>query len=89
MVVCRESYTIGRPYKHITIKGTGFVECTRRFGFTRSAWNKAIGRGALDVRRSLSDDRRRRHNWADVQVYYDAGASMRECKARFGFCSEA
>jgi hypothetical protein len=70
-------------------QGHGFVECTRRFGFTRSAWNKAIGRGALNVRRSLSDDRRRRHNWAEVQSYYDAGASMRECRARFGFCNVA
>jgi len=70
-------------------QGHAFVECTRRFAFTRSAWNKATGRGALDVRRSLSDDRRRRHNWAEVQTFYDAGASMRECKARFGFCNEA
>jgi 5-methylcytosine-specific restriction endonuclease McrA len=70
-------------------EGHGFVECAQRFGFTRSAWNKAIGRGALDVPRSPADDRRRRHNWAEVQSYYDAGASMRECKARFGFCNVA
>jgi 5-methylcytosine-specific restriction endonuclease McrA len=68
-------------------EGHGFVECTRRFGFTRSAWNKALARGALDVPRSVLDDRRRRHNWAEVLAYYDAGASMRDCRVRFGFCA--
>jgi 5-methylcytosine-specific restriction endonuclease McrA len=68
-------------------EGHGFVECTRRFGFTRSAWNKAFARGTLDVPRSLSDDRRRRHNWAEVQAYYDAGASIRDCRVRLGFCA--
>jgi len=68
-------------------EGHGFVECTRRFGFTRSAWNKALARGALDVPRSVLDDRRRRHNWADFQAYYDAGASMRDWRVRFGFCA--
>ena len=66
-------------------EGHGFVECAQQFGFTRNAWNKAIVRGKLRVIDRQSDDRRRRHNWAAVQSYYDSGASVRECVAKFGF----
>jgi len=70
-------------------EGHGFVECAKRFGFTKSAWNKAIARGKLRVRDSQRNDRRRRHNWAEIQLYYDSGASFRECKAKFGFHTAA
>ena len=38
---------------------------------------------ALDVRCA------RRYDWAEVQRYYDAGHSMRECRRRFGFASQS
>lgn len=31
----------------------------------------------------------RRYDWAEVQAYYDAGHSVRECRERFGFSTEA
>ena len=69
-------------------EGHRFIECARRFGFTRSGWNKAIAREALQVTRIYADDGRRRHDWAEI-VYYDGGASFREWKVRFGFCHVA
>ena len=66
-------------------EGHGFVECSGRFGFTKSAWNKAIARCKLRMTDRQRNDRRRRYNWAEVQSYYDMGASVRECKVRFGF----
>lgn len=70
-------------------EGHGFVECARRFGFTHTAWTKAIKRGALHVPPALFSDRRRRYNWADVQAFYDSGKSYSETVATFGFCREA
>lgn len=70
-------------------EGHGFVECSRHFGFTHTAWSKAISRGMLRVAGTLFRDRRRKYNWADVQNYYDSGRSYRQCKARFGFCAES
>jgi DNA-binding CsgD family transcriptional regulator len=38
----------------------------------------------------LIDDRcNRRYDWAQVQAYYDAGHSVRECAARFGFSTKS
>ena len=34
-------------------------------------------------------DGRKRYDWAEVQAYYDAGASYRECRMRFGFSAGA
>jgi hypothetical protein len=34
-------------------------------------------------------DARRRYDWAEVQEFYDAGASYRECRLRFGFSAGA
>lgn len=70
-------------------EGHDFVECALRYGLTRSAWNKAVKRDALRVSRSRCDDRRRRHDWAKVQAYYDQGHTYREAAAHFGFCSAA
>ena len=30
----------------------------------------------------------RRHDWAEIQRYYDAGHSVRECRAKFGFATK-
>ena len=66
-------------------EGHGFVECARRFGFTHTAWNKAIQRGSVRVAPTPFRDRRRRYDWAEIQAYYDEGHTYRECRARFGF----
>lgn len=68
-------------------EGHGFVECSKRFGFTHTAWNRAIRRGALRSRPVPFSDRRRKYDWSAVQAHYDAGHSYRECRARFGFCA--
>jgi Zn finger protein HypA/HybF involved in hydrogenase expression len=68
-------------------EGHGFVECARKFGFTKSAWNRAIERHALNI--TARDDRRRKYDWAEVQAHCDAGASFKQCKVMFGFCNAA
>lgn len=75
-----------QAYHH---EGHGFVECSRRFGFKHTAWIKAIKRGAVRSKATPFADRRRRHDWAKVQAFYDAGHSYRETAAFFGFCSVA
>ena len=65
--------------------GHGFVECRRRFGFSHTAWIKAIRTSKISVPEALFVDRRRKHDWAAVQRYYDEGHSYRECRAKFGF----
>lgn len=69
--------------------GHGFVECRKRFGITHSAWIKAIKRGEIRTTPRPFPDRRRRYDWAAVQVYYDEGRSYHECAGHFGFCSAA
>jgi len=65
--------------------GHGFVACQKRFGFTHTAWIKAIKRGELRTKPSLFPDRRRKYDWSDIQAYYDEGHSYRQCRERFGF----
>lgn len=68
-------------------EGHGFVECSRRFGFSHTAWIKAIQRGKLRVASSPFPDRRRKFDWAQIQDFYDRGHSYRECRERFNFCA--
>jgi hypothetical protein len=70
-------------------EGHGFVECAKRFGFSHTAWIKAIKGGALRTTPSQFPDRRRKYDWAQVQAYYDAGHTYAECLTKFGFRSEA
>jgi hypothetical protein len=68
-------------------KGHGFVACRKAFGFSHTAWIKALKRGELQVPREgeIFADRRRKYDWAAVQRYYDEGHSYRECRERFRF----
>jgi 5-methylcytosine-specific restriction endonuclease McrA len=68
-------------------EGHGFVECQKRFGFSHTAWIKAIWRGKLSLGERPFKDRRRRYDWAAVQAYYDEGHPYRECREKFGFAS--
>src|SRR5579863_4320806 len=70
-------------------QGHGFVACSRRFGFTHTAWIKAIQRGKLRVAPSPFPDRRRRYNWSEIQRFYDEGNDMKACQKRFGFFNES
>ena len=65
--------------------GHGFVQCQRRFGFSHTAWVKAIKRGELASRPVQYRDRRRKYDWAAVQRFYDEGHSYRQCRKKFGF----
>ena len=38
---------------------------------------------------TLFKDRRRRYNWAEIQSYYQAGHTYRQCQRVFGFCAAA
>lgn len=69
--------------------GHGFVACQRRFGFSHTAWVKAVKRGELNAGDRAFPDRRRRYDWAAVQAYYDEGHTYRECMAKFGFYAKS
>jgi hypothetical protein len=43
----------------------------------------------LKVAPSLFPDRRRKYDWSEVQMHYDAGYSYRRCKEKFKFCAES
>jgi len=77
-------------------EGHNFVQCQREFGFSHTAWVKAIRRGELIARFRRDgenpicpDDRRRIHDWCKIQEYYDAGHSLRECQQKFKFTTAA
>jgi hypothetical protein len=70
-------------------EGNGFVACQKAFGFSHTAWIKAIKRGAVRVpsRGIGGGDRRRKFDWSAVQRFYDAGNSYRQCRGQFGFAA--
>jgi 5-methylcytosine-specific restriction endonuclease McrA len=70
-------------------EGHGFVECSKKFGFSHTAWVKAIKRRRLRSKATRYRDRRRKYDWAEVRTYYEAGHTYLECMQRFGFCSKA
>jgi hypothetical protein len=67
--------------------GYGFVACQKLFGFSHTAWIKAIQRGRLHIPKAdvPYGDRRRKYDWAAIQAYYDEGHSYRECLEHFKF----
>ena len=82
--------------QHYHDAGHGFVDCRRKFGFTHTAWIKAIKRGELIARfRSAGSapvcatDRRRMYDWAEIQKFYDEGHTYRECREKFGFAAQS
>lgn len=70
-------------------EGHGFVECQRKFGFSHTAWVKAIKSGRLRTKATPFKDRRRKYDWAKIQAYYDGGFAYRECLVRFDINAEA
>jgi 5-methylcytosine-specific restriction endonuclease McrA len=71
--------------------GNGYVACHRRFGIAHATWMKAIRSGEIRANTTLqqSADARKRHDWIAIQAFYDSGATMRECRKRFGFCNQS
>jgi 5-methylcytosine-specific restriction endonuclease McrA len=70
-------------------EGNTCGQCVRRFGMTYTAWRKAIIRGELTLPATKFADRRRKHDWAAIQAFYDTGASVRTCAKHFGFHLQA
>jgi 5-methylcytosine-specific restriction endonuclease McrA len=69
--------------------GHGFVECQRKFGFSHTAWVKAIKSGRLRSKTTPFMDRRRKYDWGEIRAYYEAGHTYLQCASFFGFCSKA
>jgi hypothetical protein len=44
---------------------------------------------ARQLERPIDERCARRYDWAEIQAYYDAGHSIRECQARFGFSRQS
>jgi hypothetical protein len=65
------------------------VDAQKRFGFSHTAWIKAIQREKLRIGDRPFKDRRRRYDWAVVQAYYDEGHLYEECLSRFGFAADS
>jgi hypothetical protein len=67
--------------------GNGYGACHRRFGIAHATWRKAIRFGdiSIDGLPERYRDANKRYDWAEIQAYYDAGATYRRCMERFGF----
>lgn len=70
-------------------EGHGLVECQQKFGFSHTAWVKAIKSGRLRSKPTPYRDRRRKYDWAAIRAYYEAGHTYLQCVERFGFCARA
>lgn len=69
--------------------GHSAASCRQRFGILYGVWSTAVYRGYIRLDPARARDERRRHNWSEVQEYYDRGHSFRKCMARFGFSPAA
>ena len=66
-------------------KGMSQAEIARRLGLTMPAISHHARALGVPARAECA----RRYDWAEVQCYHDAGHSVRECMARFGFASRS
>ena len=69
----------------LVLEGLTVTEIARRLGVSKPTvcfHMRTLG---------ISSDSRfsRRYDWAEIRVYYEAGHSMRECQAEFGFSGAA
>ncbi len=63
--------------------GHSRAETARRLGVSKSTVSYHARRLGMEI-----DERAaRRYDWSVIQRYYDAGHSVRECRAKFGFSS--
>ena len=66
-------------------RGLSRAEVARLLGLSKST----VSYHARRLGEPIDDRCRRRYDWVTVQAYYDAGHSVRECKAAFGFSNAA
>ena len=72
-----------RAVAELLATGVSRAAVARRLGVSKATVSYHARRLGLTV-----DERcARRYDWAEIQCYYDAGHSVRECIARFGFSS--
>jgi len=70
-------------------EGRGMHDCIAKFGFNIGSWYKAAERGDLKLTSAPFKDLRRRIDWPAIQVYYDAGNTLRQCQSKFRFSNAA
>jgi 5-methylcytosine-specific restriction endonuclease McrA len=65
-------------------QGLGLAEIARRLGVSiPTVWHYACGLGYQPDQKF-----NRRYDWDEVQRYYDAGHTVRECREHFGFANQ-
>jgi hypothetical protein len=69
--------------------GHSLAETLQHFGMSRLGLRKSVARGDLQVCSNFFDDRRAKHDWVAIRLYYESGKSMRQCAKLYGFCTEA
>jgi 5-methylcytosine-specific restriction endonuclease McrA len=67
--------------RRLLASGLSRAEVARELGLTKGTVSYHARRLGEDVDARCA----RRYDWAAVQAYYDAGHSVRECQAEFGF----
>jgi biotin operon repressor len=70
--------------KALLDQGHSQAEVARALGITPATVSYHARRLGFPVRADCA----RRHDWAAIQSYHDAGNSMRECQLKFGFSSK-
>lgn len=63
-------------------QGLSYGQISQRLGMTKST----VAYHARRLGIPADDKASRRYDWAAIQLAYDAGLTVRECAARFGFC---
>jgi DNA-binding transcriptional ArsR family regulator len=77
----REQNRSRQRVKALLEAGLGRAEVARRLGLSKST----VSYHARRLGQPVDERCARRYDWAEVQLFYDAGHSVRECRARFGF----
>ncbi len=66
-------------------EGKGVKEIARLLGISQGT----VGYHKRRLRYPIDERCNRRYDWTEIQAYYDAGHSVRECAAHFGFSSKS
>ncbi len=67
--------------------GHTLSDCSKRFGFTVTAWYKAIERGVVPQPPRQNRGARLRYDWDAIQRYYEEGHTYQDCRRHFGFAA--
>lgn len=80
----RHQVTTRRRVAALLAKGLSRAEAARQLGLSKST----VAYHARRLGAPVDPRGARRYDWAAVQAYYDAGHSVRECQAAFGFSKQ-